>query len=61
MKKYIKPEMELSRFECEDIMTLSSVESTTTKTEADSTGVQIVNVASTTATNAATSPFDPMS
>ena len=60
MRKYIKPSMECVRFECEDIMSLSGVTQVTTKTEADSTSVQVVNVADTT-TTAAASPFDPLS
>ena len=61
MKKYTKPEMELARFECEDILALSSVPSEQTKTETGSTGVDIVNVATANAAvNAAVSPFDPM-
>ena len=61
MKKYIKPEMELAHFECEDIMSLSGLVTTEPATAANSTGVEIVNVADTTATKAATNPFDPMS
>ena len=50
MKKYIKPEMDLARFECEDIMTLSSADMVQKKEEKGSTGVEIVNVANTSVT-----------
>lgn len=61
MKRYTKPEIELARFECEDIMSLSGTSYTPTMEQSDSTGVDIVTIAkSTTADTAAKSPFDPL-